>query len=627
MACKATRNFVSPSNLNLEQLESGQNTTLRFLARKGTNKTIIPWLWEETRANYDRFYSAIMPKSAGTTTTLDHSHAVNIWLNIPHLQCTPSNPTPVIGEAVTFNVTGGNGTYSWSNTDGTPNTGSGTSLSSLFNSIGTKTINVSDTSGLSGVCTVNVDYAPLACTVTNDANNTVFTATGGNLLHSFFRFFEGTPPAETVLSGSLAGNTLTTTFTTPGTKIITAQRCDIAVLPTPPPSCVPITKKVSGLANSEVSITAPCDGTLSARTAEDKVLTKITKAEGGDAYVAICDDNGVTDWCGSTNGGGSCCTTPTGQSVGNRKALICNRDGSFIAIVPTQGTKNCPPNGAATHPIDVKAGDVVSMKQTGTGKTSNDTLSSITFTPLALPVASCEEATCPPVTQSLPQIQVTVDGGPRFGSQAKDTTVTKTVTITNVGDDGSILRVNDININPNPSSAFSFSTLNISSIQKGDSARFTVNFTPSEIRTYSANLNIVSNDNNPARGSGTLTIGLLGEGIEAPVVTLQSKKTGESDASYVNNLTVVKNTQVTLRATVTPTDSICTASNDTGNTIWNWPDRTLPSGNTDTPVGVIDKTTMFSLECSNPLKPTLSTSKTITVTVQGSGTGTNIRDL
>lgn len=70
--------------------------------------------------------------------------------------CVPSHQNADINENVTVSASGGNGSYSWFTSGGTPSTGSNTNFTTRYNSEGTKTITV--TSGNeSDTCTVSVD--------------------------------------------------------------------------------------------------------------------------------------------------------------------------------------------------------------------------------------------------------------------------------------------------------------------------------------------------------------------------------------------------------------------------------------------------------------------------------------
>lgn len=273
-----------------------------------------------------------------------------------------------------------------------------------------------------------------------------------------------------------------------------------------------------------------------------------------------------------------------------------------------------------TNPLDVNGdgnvfpSDVVLFNATNTAN-------------YIIPVAVCGPNVT--ITQPLPQIKVMVGTAEHnsstpidFGNQEKNSTTTRTVTVTNVGDPNSTLVVDNSGTSISPAGAFSLPTaLSIPALAQGQSATFSVSFTPLSVGPVSSNLRIASNDLNATRGSGTLTIGLRGAGIESPAVTLKFKKT---DGTLVDSLVIAKDTNVTLHTEVTPADSICTATNTGSNVNWT---GTKPSGVVDSNVGAVGVTTTFALNCHNPANPALSTQRSITATVQDSTSGTNIRDL
>ncbi len=103
--------------------------------------------------------------------------------NNPQLICSPASQTAQTGQTVYFSASGGNGTYSWTSTNG--RTGSGNTFTNVFNQAGQQTATVTS-NGQSQNCTVQVSTPPtqtLQCSPSNQSanvNQTVyFTATGG----------------------------------------------------------------------------------------------------------------------------------------------------------------------------------------------------------------------------------------------------------------------------------------------------------------------------------------------------------------------------------------------------------------------------------------------------------------
>ena len=70
-------------------------------------------------------------------------------------KCSPSNQTVSVGLTVSFSAIGG-APYSWSAPGGSPSTGTGSTFSTIYNTVGTKTVTVSTASG-SSTCQVTVN--------------------------------------------------------------------------------------------------------------------------------------------------------------------------------------------------------------------------------------------------------------------------------------------------------------------------------------------------------------------------------------------------------------------------------------------------------------------------------------
>lgn len=112
--------------------------------------------------------------------------------------------------------------------------------------------------------------------------------------------------------------------------------CFLTATPTTSPtSCATREVQTTGLANSSVELIAGCDGFVSLAVNSDEAVAKIDKVEGGQQYIAVCDDESVRDNCST----GLCCTP---SSVGDNESLLCNRDGTFLAKIPKENGQFCP---------------------------------------------------------------------------------------------------------------------------------------------------------------------------------------------------------------------------------------------------------------------------------------------
>ncbi len=132
--------------------------------------------------------------------------------------CNPSTQTVNVNQNANFTATGGNGTFSWQASGGTPANGSGSSFSTRYTTSGTKTVTVTS-NGQSDSCAVIVNQIvnPVVCnpsTQTVNVNqNANFTATGGNGTFSW-QASGGSPSAGN-------GSSFSTSYNTSGTKTVT----------------------------------------------------------------------------------------------------------------------------------------------------------------------------------------------------------------------------------------------------------------------------------------------------------------------------------------------------------------------------------------------------------------------
>jgi hypothetical protein len=158
---------------------------------------------------------------------------------------------------------------------------------------------------------------------------------------------------------------------------------------------------------------------------------------------------------------------------------------------------------------------------------------------------------------------------------------------------------------------------NTVSIPQGGTSTFDLTFSPSTATNYESTLSVASNDSNTANG----VIGLRGTGTEPPVQVISganlwfSEIRGVAQSTKPTTANIIKGETVKLgwSSTNATTCSNTFNTSDTRNT----GTSTLLTPNT----GV----TTYSLTCSSP--GSIPGSNNATITVQNSGSGTNIRDL
>ena len=173
----------------------------------------------------------------------------NVACPVPTLVCAPANQTVNVNQTATVSATGGNGTYAWTATAGTPATGTGSSFSTKYTTSGAKTISVIS-AGQTATCGVTVNTPPpqVVCTPAtqtvnvNQAAN--FSATGGNGTYAWVAA-NGSPANGT-------GTNFSTSYTTAGNKSVTVTSagqtatCAVVVsIPTAQLVCTPATQTVN----------------------------------------------------------------------------------------------------------------------------------------------------------------------------------------------------------------------------------------------------------------------------------------------------------------------------------------------------------------------------------------------
>jgi len=288
-----------------------------------------------------------------------------------------------------------------------------------------------------------------------------------------------------------------------------------------------------------------------------------------------------------------------GKVTMNDYNLVVNYLNGGRTPVPTTG--NLGQN--QTNPLDVNGDGVVNPSDIMFDETNTANY--------IIPVATCGSNFT--VTQPQPQIKVTVGGieqNPiQFGNVTKNTTVSKPVTITNVGDSNSVLKVNFNNTTISPANAFSaVFPPNTVSIPQGGTSTFDLTFSPIAATTYTSTLSIDSNASNTANG----VIGLRGTGTVDPIPNLRIDQGGVKTKGPVN---VMKGSIVTLDWRPIDADT-CTASGA-------WTGSKTPTGDAAT-VTASQQVNTYTLSCTNS---TNTKQESVTVNTTNPTSGTNIRDL
>jgi hypothetical protein len=132
------------------------------------------------------------------------------------LVCAPLSQNKLVGETANLTASGGIGSYSWTASEGNPNSGTGSGFATSYSTVGTKTVTV--TSGAQNKnCTVVVSEASTATAKINVISNisTSWTITGGNPPNMLSgagtsRTYENQYPGIYIASfGAIEGYTLT----------------------------------------------------------------------------------------------------------------------------------------------------------------------------------------------------------------------------------------------------------------------------------------------------------------------------------------------------------------------------------------------------------------------------------
>ncbi len=135
----------------------------------------------------------------------------------PKLTCAPASQSVRLGQAASFVATGGNGQYAWTASNGTPNTGTGSTFSSTYNTTGNKQVVVAS-AGQTASCQVSITEIPqeLVCAPSNQSVDVdqlaAFVASGGTGQYSWSAT-AGTPSSGT-------GATFSTKYTSSGSKTV-----------------------------------------------------------------------------------------------------------------------------------------------------------------------------------------------------------------------------------------------------------------------------------------------------------------------------------------------------------------------------------------------------------------------
>jgi len=145
-------------------------------------------------ANFSTSYSSVGFRTV-TVTSGNQTATCNVIVNTQpqqNLSCNPQSQSGNVGSYLSFNATGGNGTYNWIASDGNPTTGSGSSFSTQFNSAGFRTVIV-NSGNQTATCNVTINQQPpqnnLTCGPQNQSANVNdvvnFYANGGNGSYSW----------------------------------------------------------------------------------------------------------------------------------------------------------------------------------------------------------------------------------------------------------------------------------------------------------------------------------------------------------------------------------------------------------------------------------------------------------
>lgn len=170
----------------------------------------------------------------------------------PPPECSPASQLRAAGQTATFNALGGYPAYTWSAPTGTTTSGSGSSFSTSFNTVGTHTVTLTDSTPNSVSCTVTVP--PPTCLP--------FSQTRGVGQTAFFSVNYGAPaytwsaPGASTTTGT--GTWFSTSYPAPGTYTVQVRdstpltsNCTVTV---PALTCSPATQ--TRITGQQVTFTA-----------------------------------------------------------------------------------------------------------------------------------------------------------------------------------------------------------------------------------------------------------------------------------------------------------------------------------------------------------------------------------
>lgn len=185
----------------------------------------------------------------GTSTLVEFDNAIIDVLPSTHPSCTApvtcSNRTILEGGTANLTAAGGDGSYIWTTTGGTPSSGAGSALSVTYATAGSYPVSVIDAGGKVGNCTVSVGVPPFGCSPNSRSiipgGTAAFSAVGGTGPYDWTTT-GGTPTGDT-------GDAFSATYADLGTYTVTmtdalgaSDTCQVNVnppapTPTPCPVC------------------------------------------------------------------------------------------------------------------------------------------------------------------------------------------------------------------------------------------------------------------------------------------------------------------------------------------------------------------------------------------------------
>ncbi len=228
----------------------GQTATFNFSATAPQSAGTYPFDWKMVHENVEWF---------GDTCT----KTITVQNVVPpqNLTCSPVNQTANIGQQVYFSANGGTGSYFWSASGGSPNSGSGSNFNTSYGSSGSKVVTVTSGSQTAN-CYVNVTTVVppqnLTCSPVNQTasvnQNVSFSANGGTGSYSWSA--SGGNPSYGNGSG------FNTSYSTSGSKVVTVTsgsqtaNCYVNVTTVVPPqnlTCSPENQTVNVNQNANFS--------------------------------------------------------------------------------------------------------------------------------------------------------------------------------------------------------------------------------------------------------------------------------------------------------------------------------------------------------------------------------------